>query len=78
MLMIIEETSRRIPHMVISADAQDEQYQLEDGSEKNTSQVCATNFYQDGFVQELYKVGKSCAVHTIACHTTTWALLKRL
>ena len=50
MLIIIEETSRRFPHMVISADAQDEQYQLEGGSEKNTSQVCATRLYQDEFV----------------------------
>jgi hypothetical protein len=46
MLIIIEESSRRIPHMVISADAQDEHYE----SEKNTSQVCGTSLNQDGFV----------------------------
>jgi hypothetical protein len=50
MLIIIKEASRRIPHMAISADAQDEQYQLGGDSEKNTSQVCATSLYQDGFV----------------------------
>jgi len=43
LIVIIEEASRRIPHMVISADAQYEQYQLGGGSEKNTSQVCATS-----------------------------------
>ena len=70
MLIIIEEASRRIPQMVISADAQDEQYQLGGGSKKNTSQVCATSFYQDGFVLDSCKVGKNCVVQTIACYLT--------
>ncbi len=62
MLIIIEEASRRIPHIVISADAQDEQYQLGGGSEriqvKFAPQVCTkTDSSWDSC-----KVGKSCAM----------------
>lgn len=39
MLVIIEEASRRIPHTVVLADAQNEECQLGGGSEKNTGQA---------------------------------------